>query len=111
MKEDSNMWKTETSSNWAMEKHCMAIYMWEYYEALKKINFQLAFAQPSPPRDHHGGLASTAVRTVWGSEESGKKEKGLPPNSKEESPPKNVVEPKERGKLLVTPIVTELSKN
>lgn len=64
-----------------------------------------------PPRDHHGGRTSAAVRRVWGSEESGKKEKGLPPNSKKESPPKNVVEAKERGKLLATPIVTELSKN
>uniref|UniRef100_A0A8C7ABZ9 NADH dehydrogenase [ubiquinone] flavoprotein 3, mitochondrial n=1 Tax=Neovison vison TaxID=452646 RepID=A0A8C7ABZ9_NEOVI len=42
-----------------------------------------------PPRDHHGGRTSAAVRRVWGSEESGKKEKGLPPNSKKESPPKN----------------------
>ncbi|XP_064434435.1 NADH dehydrogenase [ubiquinone] flavoprotein 3, mitochondrial isoform X1 [Mirounga angustirostris] len=53
------------------------------------------------------GLASTVSLSA----ESGKSEKGLPPNSKRQSPPKNVVEPKERGKLLATPTAAELSKN
>uniref|UniRef100_A0A8C7ASD1 NADH dehydrogenase [ubiquinone] flavoprotein 3, mitochondrial n=1 Tax=Neovison vison TaxID=452646 RepID=A0A8C7ASD1_NEOVI len=53
------------------------------------------------------GLASTVSLSA----ESGKTEKGLPPNSKRQSPPKNVVEPKERGKLLATPAAAELSKN
>ncbi|XP_014939316.2 NADH dehydrogenase [ubiquinone] flavoprotein 3, mitochondrial isoform X1 [Acinonyx jubatus] len=45
------------------------------------------------------------------SAESGKSEKGLPPNPKKQSPPKNVVEPKERGQLVATPTAAELSKN
>ncbi|XP_032212086.1 NADH dehydrogenase [ubiquinone] flavoprotein 3, mitochondrial isoform X2 [Mustela erminea] len=53
------------------------------------------------------GLASTVSLSA----ESGKTEKGLPPNSKRQSPPKNVVEPKERGKPLATPAAAELSKN
>ncbi|XP_025839139.2 NADH dehydrogenase [ubiquinone] flavoprotein 3, mitochondrial isoform X1 [Vulpes vulpes] len=53
------------------------------------------------------GLASTVSLCV----ESGKSEKGLPPNPKKQSPPKNVVERKERGRLLATPTAAELSKN
>ncbi|KAM8814966.1 NADH dehydrogenase [ubiquinone] flavoprotein 3, mitochondrial isoform 1-T1 [Rhynchonycteris naso] len=53
------------------------------------------------------GLTSTASLSA----ESGKSDKGLLPNSKEQSPPKNVVDPKERGKLLTTPTAAELSKN
>ncbi|XP_003823915.3 NADH dehydrogenase [ubiquinone] flavoprotein 3, mitochondrial isoform X1 [Pan paniscus] len=49
--------------------------------------------------------------TVSLSAESGKSEKGQPQNSKKQSPPKNVVEPKERGKLLATQTAAELSKN
>ncbi|XP_008561407.1 PREDICTED: NADH dehydrogenase [ubiquinone] flavoprotein 3, mitochondrial isoform X1 [Galeopterus variegatus] len=51
------------------------------------------------------GLASTVSLSA----ESGKREKG--PNSKKQSPPKNVVEPKERGKLLATQTAAELSKS
>ncbi|XP_053421640.1 NADH dehydrogenase [ubiquinone] flavoprotein 3, mitochondrial isoform X2 [Nycticebus coucang] len=53
------------------------------------------------------GFASTVPLSV----ESGKSEKGLPPNSKKQSPPKNVVAPKERGRLLATQAAAELSKN
>ncbi|XP_057553569.1 NADH dehydrogenase [ubiquinone] flavoprotein 3, mitochondrial isoform X1 [Hippopotamus amphibius kiboko] len=53
------------------------------------------------------GLASTVSLSA----ESGKNEKGLPPNRKAQSPPKHVVEPKERGKQLATPPADELSKN
>ncbi|XP_074203937.1 NADH dehydrogenase [ubiquinone] flavoprotein 3, mitochondrial isoform X1 [Camelus bactrianus] len=53
------------------------------------------------------GLAATVSLSA----ESGKNEKGLPPNPKKQSPPKNVVEPKERGKPLATPPAAELSKN
>ncbi|EAX09525.1 NADH dehydrogenase (ubiquinone) flavoprotein 3, 10kDa, isoform CRA_c [Homo sapiens] len=53
------------------------------------------------------GLASTVSLSA----ESGKSEKGQPQNSKKQSPPKNVVEPKERGKLLATQTAAELSKN
>nr|XP_014694724.2 NADH dehydrogenase [ubiquinone] flavoprotein 3, mitochondrial isoform X1 [Equus asinus] len=51
------------------------------------------------------GLASTVSLSA----ESGKSEKGQPPNLKKQSPPKNVVEPKERGRLLATPAAAELS--
>ncbi|XP_062954870.1 NADH dehydrogenase [ubiquinone] flavoprotein 3, mitochondrial isoform X2 [Cynocephalus volans] len=51
------------------------------------------------------GLSSTVSLSA----ESGKSERG--PNSKKQSPPKNVVEPKERGKLLATQTAAELSKN
>ncbi|KAM6162550.1 NADH dehydrogenase [ubiquinone] flavoprotein 3, mitochondrial isoform 1-T1 [Erethizon dorsatum] len=40
--------------------------------------------------------------TVSLSAQSGKNEKELPPSPKKQSPPKNVEEPKERGKLLTT---------
>ncbi|KAL2805465.1 NADH dehydrogenase [ubiquinone] flavoprotein 3, mitochondrial isoform a precursor, partial [Daubentonia madagascariensis] len=53
------------------------------------------------------GLASTVPLSV----ESGKSEKGLPPSSKKQSPPKNVVTPKEKGKLLATQAAAELSRN
>ncbi|XP_006169480.1 NADH dehydrogenase [ubiquinone] flavoprotein 3, mitochondrial isoform X2 [Tupaia chinensis] len=53
------------------------------------------------------GLASTASLSA----ESGKSEKGLPPNPKKQSPPKNVVEPKERGTLPATQTAAEWSKN
>ncbi|XP_055270624.1 NADH dehydrogenase [ubiquinone] flavoprotein 3, mitochondrial isoform X2 [Moschus berezovskii] len=42
--------------------------------------------------------------------ESGKNEKGLPPNPKKQSPPKNVVEPKERGQQLAPPTADAVSK-
>ncbi|KAM5276083.1 NADH dehydrogenase [ubiquinone] flavoprotein 3, mitochondrial isoform 2-T2 [Hipposideros larvatus] len=45
------------------------------------------------------------------STESGKSDKELPPNPKKQSPPKNVVEPNKKGKLLTTPAAAELSKN
>ncbi|KAB0374089.1 hypothetical protein FD755_014345 [Muntiacus reevesi] len=44
------------------------------------------------------------------SAESGKNEKGLPPNPKKQSPPKNVVEPKERGQQLAPPTADAVSK-
>ncbi|XP_058379151.1 NADH dehydrogenase [ubiquinone] flavoprotein 3, mitochondrial isoform X1 [Diceros bicornis minor] len=53
------------------------------------------------------GLASTVSLSA----ESGKSEKGQPPNPKRQSPPKNVVEPKERGRLVATPAAAELSNN
>ncbi|XP_007172746.2 NADH dehydrogenase [ubiquinone] flavoprotein 3, mitochondrial isoform X1 [Balaenoptera acutorostrata] len=53
------------------------------------------------------GLASTVSLSA----ESGKNEKGLPPNPKKQSSPKNVVEPKERGRQLAAPAADELSKN
>ncbi|XP_058920769.1 NADH dehydrogenase [ubiquinone] flavoprotein 3, mitochondrial isoform X1 [Kogia breviceps] len=53
------------------------------------------------------GLASTVPLSA----ESGKNEKGLPPHPKKQSPPKNVVEPKERGQQLATPTADELSEN
>ncbi|KAI5182097.1 NADH dehydrogenase [ubiquinone] flavoprotein 3, mitochondrial isoform X1 [Manis pentadactyla] len=49
--------------------------------------------------------------TVSFSAESGKSGKGLPLNPKSQNSSKNVVEPKERGKLLATPTAAELSKN
>ncbi|XP_054434643.1 NADH dehydrogenase [ubiquinone] flavoprotein 3, mitochondrial isoform X1 [Pteronotus mesoamericanus] len=52
------------------------------------------------------GLAPTASLSA----ESGKSDKGLPPSSKKQSSPKNVVDPKERGKPLTTPRAAELSK-
>ncbi|XP_017508134.2 NADH dehydrogenase [ubiquinone] flavoprotein 3, mitochondrial isoform X1 [Manis javanica] len=45
------------------------------------------------------------------SAESGKSGKGLPLKPKNQNSSKNVVEPKERGKLLATPTAAELSKN
>ncbi|KAL0615524.1 NADH dehydrogenase [ubiquinone] flavoprotein 3, mitochondrial [Plecturocebus cupreus] len=53
------------------------------------------------------GLASTVSLSA----ESGKSEKGQPQNPKKQSAPKNVVEPKQRGKLLATQTAAELSKN
>ncbi|XP_012515435.1 PREDICTED: NADH dehydrogenase [ubiquinone] flavoprotein 3, mitochondrial isoform X1 [Propithecus coquereli] len=53
------------------------------------------------------GFASTVPLSA----ESGKSEKGLTPNSKKQSPPKNVVTPKEKGKLLATPAAAEVSRN
>ncbi|KAF0884249.1 NDUV3 dehydrogenase, partial [Crocuta crocuta] len=53
------------------------------------------------------GLAPSASLSA----ESGKSEKGLPPTPKKQSPPKNVVEPKERGRPLATPAAAEWSKN
>ncbi|XP_076975116.1 NADH dehydrogenase [ubiquinone] flavoprotein 3, mitochondrial isoform X1 [Tamandua tetradactyla] len=52
------------------------------------------------------GLASTGFLSA----ESGKSTKGLSSNPKKQSTPKNVVEPKERGKLLPTHTAAELSK-
>ncbi|KAK2489714.1 hypothetical protein MC885_015767 [Smutsia gigantea] len=49
--------------------------------------------------------------TVSFSAESGKSGKGLPLNPKNQNSSKNVVEPKERGKLLATSTAAELSKN
>ncbi|XP_019601230.2 NADH dehydrogenase [ubiquinone] flavoprotein 3, mitochondrial isoform X1 [Rhinolophus sinicus] len=45
------------------------------------------------------------------STESGKSDKEQPPNPKKQSPPKNVVEPNKKGKLLTTPAAAELSKH
>ncbi|KAL0611907.1 NADH dehydrogenase [ubiquinone] flavoprotein 3, mitochondrial [Plecturocebus cupreus] len=53
------------------------------------------------------GLASTVSLSA----ESGKSEKGQPQNPKKQCIPKNVVEPKQRDKLLVTQTAAELSKN
>ncbi|XP_012300328.2 NADH dehydrogenase [ubiquinone] flavoprotein 3, mitochondrial isoform X1 [Aotus nancymaae] len=53
------------------------------------------------------GLASTVSLSA----ESGKSEKGQPQNPKKQSTPKNVVEPKQRGKLLATQTAADLSKN
>ncbi|XP_008068367.1 NADH dehydrogenase [ubiquinone] flavoprotein 3, mitochondrial isoform X1 [Carlito syrichta] len=54
------------------------------------------------------GLASTVSLSA----ESGKSDKGgLPPNSKKQSSPKNIVEPKERGRLPATQAAAELSRN
>ncbi|XP_004452804.1 NADH dehydrogenase [ubiquinone] flavoprotein 3, mitochondrial isoform X1 [Dasypus novemcinctus] len=52
------------------------------------------------------GLSSTCFLST----ESGKSDKGLGSNTKKQSPPKNVVEPKERGKLPPTQTAAELSK-
>ncbi|XP_049730911.1 NADH dehydrogenase [ubiquinone] flavoprotein 3, mitochondrial isoform X1 [Elephas maximus indicus] len=52
------------------------------------------------------GLASTIPLSA----ESGKSEKGLPPNPKKQSKPKHVVEPKARGKLLASHPAAGLSK-
>ncbi|XP_037687038.1 NADH dehydrogenase [ubiquinone] flavoprotein 3, mitochondrial isoform X2 [Choloepus didactylus] len=52
------------------------------------------------------GLSSTCFLST----ESGKSEKGVASNPKKQSSPKNVVEAKERGKLLPTQTAAELSK-
>ncbi|XP_006063899.3 NADH dehydrogenase [ubiquinone] flavoprotein 3, mitochondrial isoform X1 [Bubalus bubalis] len=56
------------------------------------------------------GVFRGVAPAVSVSAESGKNEKGLPPNPKKQSPPKNVVEPKERGQQLTPPTADAVSK-
>uniref|UniRef100_A0A8C3YL46 NADH dehydrogenase [ubiquinone] flavoprotein 3, mitochondrial n=1 Tax=Catagonus wagneri TaxID=51154 RepID=A0A8C3YL46_9CETA len=57
-----------------------------------------------------GGLFRGLAPAVSLSAESGRNGKELPPNPKKQSPPKNVVEPRERGKRLAAPAAPEGSR-